>query len=667
MGLFDLFKKAKKEPYPVYLETGAYNMPKWSSNKDEAYLREGYNKVVWVYACVAKIASCVSSVPWELYRVNKTNGKETEILEHPILNMLNYNINPSMTSKDFFDLWATYLATQGKFYALFNNAGLPTQIFPLYPHDTRPIPDRVRFINGFEYQVSGSQVRYDTQEILWSKFNDPLDLYEGLSPIKAVARTIDTENEAVDWNKSQLQNQAVPPGAIQVQNPSPEMQNKLRTEWLKRYSGAKNARVPLVLNAEKANYIPFGLDSIDMDFINQRKLNRIEICAAFGVPSQVVGDPEGQTYANYNEAVKSLWNETIIPKYLEHIKDILNLYIANKYADNLVIKYNLDNIGALHESMDSLADRAVKLYKGEILTLNEARAMINYDDIEDGDERYEPFEMPEKEKEPEKEEESKKKSLNLTEEQKEMFWKKQDEEKEKYIKATTTQFEKAFEKENELIQILLRNIDKNSEIYDTVQKVIKSQSKDKQKILVALYNLVIGDFGTQSYNRLRRGDTEFDSYAEDITKYIKAQTAKQVTQINDTTLTQLKKRIDFGINEGQSVAKIASSIKDLYKDDITPNRSKMIAQTETISASNYGSLSGAEQAQEEYNLDLKKVWIRTYDSRVRDTHIQAGNHKPIALNEKFQVGDSKLKYPGDFGGSAKEVVNCRCAIAYESD
>jgi len=680
LSIFNIFRKAKQETYPIYLDTGAYNVPKWSTQKDEEYIREGYRKITWVYSCVSIIAANVSQVPWELYRINRTNGVEKEILDHPILKLLNDRINPYMSAKDFFDLWATYLATQGKFYCLFNNAALPTQLYPLYPHYTKPIPDLNKFVNGFEYNVSGQSSQYNADQVLWSKFNDPLDLYDGMSPIRAMARTIDTENEAVDWNKAQLQNQAVPPGAIQVQNPSPEMANKLRSEWLKRYSGARNARVPLILNAEKANYIPFGLSTIDMDFIEQRKLSRVEICSAFGVPSQVVGDPEGQTYANYEEAVKSLWQQTVIPKYLDHMTDILNTYIATKYADNLKIKYNLDSIGALHESMDSLAERARGLYKDGIIKLNEARYMLKFEDVETGDSFYSQpavatattttATVTTATTTTASATESKTikiKTIDMSDEQKEMHWKSTEEKRSKYIDPCAKQFKDAFKDEQKQLLNAIKDIYDAEQIINAADRVINACAPRKKNILAAIYNLVISDFGEATYYKVAKNKCKkinIDFLTNAMIKYIATQTATEVVQINETTRFQLQEIIAKSIAEGAKIETIAEEIDKLYLDNIVPNRSKLIARTEVISASNYGSVAGAQKAQEDFDLKIKKIWIPTYDIRTRQRHLAMGEHPPVELDGTFNLGDANMQYPADLSGPAAEVCNCRCTVGY---
>ena len=374
MGIFDFLKKDKWR----YVMQGNLNIPVWTTQKDKQFITEGYNRVVWVYSCVGAISSAVSSVPWLLYRKGRA-GRLIEVTDHPILTMLNNRANPYMSSKDFIDYWTTYLAIEGKFYAEYSNPNMPTGLYPIYPHYVYPIPHRTEFIGGFEYRLD-EPIRYNANELLWSKFNDPLDVYQGQSPLRALARTVDTENEAVDWNKTTLQNAGIPAGVFQIQNPSPELSQRLEEEWQKRYGGGSNARKPLILNSDKASYMPLGLSPVDMDFLNQRKINRVEICSAFGVPSQIVGDPEGQTYSNYGEAQKAFWENTVISRYLEHMRLKLQSDLLPRYADNLELRYDLSNVGALKENEDKKATRVLNLWKAGLITRNEGRYALDYEE-----------------------------------------------------------------------------------------------------------------------------------------------------------------------------------------------------------------------------------------------------------------------------------------------
>jgi HK97 family phage portal protein len=325
----------------------------------------------------------------------KQNRKLIEIDNHPLLDLFNVKINQDFTSVDMFDLWSTYLALQGKFYMVYDNPVMPQQLQFLYPHFTRPVPSAEpgKLIDSFQYDRYGDVKTYSENLILWDRNIDPLDYYQGLSAIRAMARTIDTENSTIDWNKSTIDNSCIPAGAIGLQNPSKDVIEKVKKDWKKKYSGAPNARTPLIVDTERISYVPFGLSPIDMDFLNQRKLSRIEICSGFGVPGQVVGDPEGQTYSNYEEALKSFWNNTVLPRYLRKIKASLNKNIVRKWDQNLYIDFDLSNVEVLQENQDSKTNRVVMQFESNIIKLNEARTQLGYEeDTELGDKYC--FELP---------------------------------------------------------------------------------------------------------------------------------------------------------------------------------------------------------------------------------------------------------------------------------
>lgn len=62
---------------------------------------------------------------------------------------------------------------------------------------------------------------------------------------------------------------------------------------------------------------------------------------------------------------------------------------------------------------------------------------------------------------------------------------------------------------------------------------------------------------------------------------------------------------------------------------------------------------------------LKKSWLTLRDKKVRDTHRAAeGQTRPV--NEAFNVGSSRMMYPGDtsLGAPIREIAHCRCSAMY---
>lgn len=88
------------------------------------------------------------------------------------------------------------------------------------------------------------------------------------------------------------------------------------------------------------------------------------------------------------------------------------------------------------------------------------------------------------------------------------------------------------------------------------------------------------------------------------------------------------------------------------------DRAMFIAENEANSIGNYRQQMEAVKAGKKY-----KAWITMNDKKVRHTHINIDGLK-IPIFEAFQVGDSKMMFPKDVQGEAKEIIGCRCVLEY---
>ncbi|HEU5107736.1 MAG TPA: phage minor head protein, partial [Micromonosporaceae bacterium] len=86
-----------------------------------------------------------------------------------------------------------------------------------------------------------------------------------------------------------------------------------------------------------------------------------------------------------------------------------------------------------------------------------------------------------------------------------------------------------------------------------------------------------------------------------------------------------------------------------------------IARTEAMGAMNGGTYAGARVHEIATGESRWKQWWATSDNRVRDTHWVV-HMKVKPLSEPFTVGGFELMHPGQAGGPAHEVINCRCLI-----
>jgi len=105
---------------------------------------------------------------------------------------------------------------------------------------------------------------------------------------------------------------------------------------------------------------------------------------------------EHGTFANYREAVKSMWNETVIPMY-DRIGDDLTRGLDGDSEEeeeqqedsSFTIGFDYGKVDALQEDQDKRRTFSITAYDKGMLTLNEAREFAGFEAIKDeeGDER----------------------------------------------------------------------------------------------------------------------------------------------------------------------------------------------------------------------------------------------------------------------------------------
>lgn len=117
--------------------------------------------------------------------------------------------------------------------------------------------------------------------------------------------------------------------------------------------------------------------------------------------------------------------------------------------------------------------------------------------------------------------------------------------------------------------------------------------------------------------------------------------------------------VDEGLKKGWGIEKIARKMRENSGAALSATRARRIARTETITASNFGSIEAARSTQ----IDLLKEWIATDDDRTRQTHRQV-DFETVPLSGTFNVGGFPAEFPADPSLPGGERINCRCTLAY---
>jgi len=386
-------KVQKKEAPIVYYNSLGYDSAPKISYEDLA--TDGYSENAIVYRCVNEIANNASRVKINLFRGDQ------EVDNHPLLDLL-YKPSPTMSQVEWFQSVYSYLLISGNNYMLSvgGDNTPPTELYNLRP-------DRIKIRTGtrampvaYDYMLKGQIVESylvdqatGSSKVKHIKLFNPLDDYYGMSPIQASSVDIDQHNLANKHNVNLLQNGARPSGAV-IFNPKDEtgghvqltdvQRNQLMNDVNQRFSGTGNAGKPMLLEGD-FDWKEMGLSPKDMDFIQLKNMSAKDIALVYGVPSQLIGIPDSQTYSNFAEAKLALYNETIIP-LLDRIQGDMNEWLVPMFNEQgLELRYDIDSIPAMAEQRKRVFESVSAGVKDGILTRNEAREQLGYEPIEGAD------------------------------------------------------------------------------------------------------------------------------------------------------------------------------------------------------------------------------------------------------------------------------------------
>jgi HK97 family phage portal protein len=350
--------------------------PVWSPRDVTAFAREGYLQNAIVHRCVRMIAEAAATVPLVLYE------GDAEITQHPLIDLL-ARPNGVQSQADLLGSWYGHLLVAGNAYL--EAVAVGETIREL--HALRP--DRMAVVPGddgrpaaYDYSVDGRTVRIadapipGMRAILHVGLFHPLNDHYGASPLEAAATAIDIHNAASAWNKALLDNAARPSGALVYGGGDGQMTRdqfeRLKTELADSFQGGRNAGRPLLLEGG-LDWKPMALSPADMDFINAKNLAAREIALAIGVPPMLLGIPGDNTFANYQEAHRSFWRQTVLP-LIDRTLRAMTVWLQPAFGP-LRLAPDLDAVEALSSEREALWSR---VSAASFLSDDEKRAAVGY-------------------------------------------------------------------------------------------------------------------------------------------------------------------------------------------------------------------------------------------------------------------------------------------------
>lgn len=335
---------------------------------------ETYERAIWTYAGVYRIATGFAKVPFRVYKKRVTKkGRRIELTDH----LVNYVLNTPNPNCTRFDLWEATIAfaelTGNSYWELVSEGKKPPEeIYVLRPDRIEIKTSKKKLIDSYQFEVNGRKILFLPEDILHFKyFSATSDLY-GTSANAAAEKSIILDLYALQFNAQFFKAGARLMGTLETdRHLSDKAFKRLERKWVGRYGGMQKSFKTAILE-EGLKYKPIASSHTDMEFIEQRKMTREEVLAAYGVPPAIVGLFEYANYANSIEQKRLFWEDTMVPKLKKTQENVTSFFLP-RYGTRLVGEFDLSTIQALQESEEAKQKIACGLTDSGIMTRNEAR------------------------------------------------------------------------------------------------------------------------------------------------------------------------------------------------------------------------------------------------------------------------------------------------------
>lgn len=345
----------------------------------------------WVYRNNDVIAAEVSKVEFELYKVSIRGGDIVydEIFTHPLLDLLDRPNNEEVKADALYIIQSHKKLAGDAFWVKIRTGKQVTALRHLPPDKIElnlrsPTPDDPTAIESYHYQdvINGNKidVTYRPEDIIHFKKPNPNNPFRGLGVVEALADTIDVDNLTNLTTRNFFQKGAISNFVLSTdQKLTGDQLKRLRAELRQDYAGADNAYKTMILGGGlKPEKIAFS--NRDMQFLDQLTWYRDKIMSGFGNTKASMGMVDDVNRATHESSMIE-WKRVTVKPDIDAIVNELNESLVPEFGDNLVLGFT----DPIPEDREDNLTEAKALYSTGIISMNEAREIMDYESLDNGD------------------------------------------------------------------------------------------------------------------------------------------------------------------------------------------------------------------------------------------------------------------------------------------
>lgn len=340
-----------------------------------------------VYICTKIRAESIGKLSLKVYK------EREEYKEHELYYLLKYKPNPLMNSINFWKCIEAQRTLKGNAYAYIerNKRGQVTGIYPIDSDNVTKVIDDNNFLSSLSkvwYIVidnKGIKHKLYSDEILHFIGDITLDGLIGIAPLEYLKCTVENGRATQEFVNKFFKNGLSTKGVIQYVG---DLDEKAKRTFRKEFESMSNG----LENAHSVSLLPLGyqfqplsLSMADAQFLENSKLTKREIAAAFGMKSYHLNDLERATFNNLTEQQKDFYITTLQPSLTNYEQEMQDkLFSQYETLKDVRVEFNVDTI--LRSDIKTRYESYRIGIQSGFLSPNEVRKKENLPAKEGGDE-----------------------------------------------------------------------------------------------------------------------------------------------------------------------------------------------------------------------------------------------------------------------------------------